>query len=198
VIRARLSRLSPTAFSLLTAGAILEQPLRFDRLCAIANLPEDAGLPALDELVSSQLLLEPAPPGDASAYAFADDMLRDVVYTEAGEARRRLFHRRALESLEEAKAPAAVLVHHALAAGLAEAALRHSLAAGREALRLSALAEAWVHCQQARQLSREVLPVSPDFAAQIHDLSLQLGQAYELAGQPEQAQAVYAEWERPA
>ena len=86
-----------------------------------------------------------------------------------------------------ARAPAAVLAHHALAAGLTEAALRHSLAAGLEALRLSALAEARVHCQQARQLAWEVSPANPDFEAQIRDLYLQLGQAYELGGQPEQA-----------
>ena len=53
----------------------------------------------------------------ASAYAFANDMLRDVVYTEAGDARRRLFHRRALAVLEAARDSAAVLAHHALDAG---------------------------------------------------------------------------------
>lgn len=203
VMRARLSRLSPNAFALLAAGAVLEQPLTFDRLCAVANTSADAGLPALDELVSGQLLLEAAPLGGAaSLYTFVNDMLRNVVYTEAGEARRRLFHRRALEVLEAARVPAAVLEHHALAAGLPVAALHHSLAAGREALRLSALAEAWVHCQQARQLARqlarEAAPPSPELAAQIGDLYGQLGQAYALAGQPEQAQAVYAEWAPPA
>ena len=196
VMRARLSRLSPPAFTLLTAGAVLEQSLTFDRLCAVAKVSEDAGLPALDELVSGQLLLEAAPPGGASVYTFVNDMLRNVVYTEAGEARRQLFHRRALEILEVAGAPAAVLAHHALTAGLAPAALRHSLAAALEALRLSALAEAWVHCQQARHLAREVSPLSPDLEAQIRDVYWQLGQAYELSGQHGQAEAVYAEWKR--
>jgi predicted ATPase len=194
VMRARLSRLSPPAFTLLAAGAVLEQPLRFDRLYAVANTFENAALSALDELVSGQLLFEAAPPGGVSVYIFVNDMFRNVVYTEAGEARRRLFHRRALEVLETARVPAAVLVHHALAAGLPEAALRHSLAAELEALRLSALAEARVHCRQARQLAWEVSPVNPDFEAQIRDLYVQLGQAYELGGQPEQAQVVLAEW----
>jgi DNA-binding SARP family transcriptional activator len=196
VMRARLSRLSPNAFTLLAAGAVLEQQLTFDRLCAIANTVEDAGLPALDELVSGRLLLEATPPGGTSVFTFANDMLRNVVYTEAGDARRQLFHRRALEILEAAKVPAAVLVHHALAAGLTEAAVFHSLAAGREALRLSALAEARVHCQQAQQWVRDVSPVPPGFEAQIRDLSLELGQAYELGGQPAQAQALAAEWEK--
>ena len=131
VIRSRLNRLSPHAFSLLAAGAVLEQQITFERLCAITNVTEDMALPALDELISGRLLLEAAQPGVASAYTFVNDMLRDVVYTETGDARRRLFHRRALEVLEAAKASPAVLAHHALAAGLAQAAFRHSLAAGQ-------------------------------------------------------------------
>lgn len=99
VIRARLQRLSPHAFSLLAGGAVLEQGLTFERLCAIANVPEDLALPALDELLSGRLLLEAAQPAIASAYTLANDMFRDVMYTEAGDARRRLFHRRALEML---------------------------------------------------------------------------------------------------
>ena len=62
VIRSRLNRLSPNAFTLLAAGAVLEQRLTFERLCAIANVAEDTGLPALDELVSGRLLLEGARP----------------------------------------------------------------------------------------------------------------------------------------
>ena len=100
VIRSRLNRLSPNAFSLLAGGAVLEQRITFERLCAISNVTEDLALPALDELISGRLLLEATHPGVDSAYAFANDMLRDVVYTEAGDARRRLFHRRALEILE--------------------------------------------------------------------------------------------------
>jgi DNA-binding SARP family transcriptional activator len=165
VIRSRLNRLSPNAFSLLAGGAVLEQRITFERLCAICNMIEDLALPALDELISGRLLLEAAQPGVAGAYAFANDMLRDVVYTEAGDARRRLFHRRALEILEAAGDSAAVLTHHALAAGLAQAAFRHSLAAGREALRISAISESIVHFERARRLVREAsLPEMPDEA----------------------------------
>ncbi|MBI3242796.1 MAG: AAA family ATPase [Chloroflexi bacterium] len=190
VIRSRLNRLSPKAFTLLAAGATLEHRLTFERLCAIANVAEDMGLAALDELVSGQLLLEVAQPGDASAYVFAHQMIWDVVYTEAGDARRRLFHRRALDVLEAAREPAAVLAYHALAAGLAEAAFRYSLAAGQEALRLSAAGEAVVHFEKARQLAQEASLAGVAVEAHLRDLYLQLGWAYELNGQPEQALAV--------
>jgi DNA-binding SARP family transcriptional activator len=195
VIRARLDRLSPHASALLAAAAVLEHDLTFDRLCAVANLPDDAGLPALDELVSSHLLLETLQPGAPSAYTLANDMLRDVIYTEAGDARRRLFHRRALEVLA-ATEPAAVLAHHALAAGQAEAAFRHSLSAGQEALRLSAAQEARVHLERARNLARQAPPVKAEFEAHIRDLYAQLGRAYELNGQAEHASAIYAEMQR--
>ena len=174
VIRSRLNRLSPNAFSLLAAGSVLEQQITFERLCPVANVIEDLALPALDELISGRLLLEAAQPGVASAYAFANDMLRDVVYTEAGDARRRLFHRRALEVLEAAGDSAAVLAHHALAAGLAQAAFRHSLTAGREALRISAVSESNVHFERARRLIREgSLPEVPN-EADLRDLDMQL------------------------
>jgi DNA-binding SARP family transcriptional activator len=196
VIRSRLHRLSPTAFTLLAAGAVLEQRITFERLCSISNVAEDRGLPALDELVSGRFLLEVAQPGTASAYTFANDMIRDVVYTEAGDARRRLFHKRALDVLEAAQDSAAVLAHHALAAGLAEAAFRHSLDAGQEALRLAAVSDAIVHFEKARQLAQEGSLVDAAFESPIRDLYAQLGWAYELGGQHEQALAVRAELER--
>jgi DNA-binding SARP family transcriptional activator len=193
VIRSRLNRLSPNAFSLLASGAVLENRITFERMCAISNLSEDLGLPALDELISGRLLLETAQLSVASGYAFSNDMLRDVVYTEAGDARRRLFHRRAMEVLEKDKESTAVLAHHALAAGLAQDAYRYSLAAGREALRLSAVSEAIVHFEHAIQSIREIpLPEMPD-ESQLGDLYTQLSRAYQLTGQTEKALAIETE-----
>jgi DNA-binding SARP family transcriptional activator len=196
VIRSRLNRLSPNAFGLLAGGAVLEQQITFEHLCAISNVAEDLALPALDELISGRLLLETAQSGAVSAYTFVNDMLRDVVYTEAGDARRRLFHRRALEVLEAGGDSAAVLAHHALAAGLAQTAFRYSLAAGREALRISAVNEAIVHLELALKFVREAsLPDMPD-VVDLQDLYMQLGRAYQLGGQTEKALAMDAERDR--
>lgn len=196
VILSRLNRLSPNALALLTAGAVLDLKFMFEHLCAVSGVTEDAGLPALDELVSGRLLLEAPIVGAASVYLFSHNMIRGVVYTEAGDARRRLFHRRALEALETAREPAAVLAHHALAAGLTEVAFRHSVAAGQEALRLLATNEAIAHFETARQLAREGLFVRPEFDVEVRELYLRLGQTYEHTGKREQADAVYAELER--
>jgi len=192
LIRSRLNRLSPNASSLLAAGAVLDQQIMFGRLCAISNLAEDMALPALDELISGRLLLETAQLGAASAYAFANDMLRDVVYTEAGDARRRLFTGGRWKCSKR-RGLCAVLAHHAQAAGLAQAAFHHSLAAGREALRLSAVSEAIVHFERARQYVREASLPETAAKADLRDLYLQLGRAYELGGQVEKALAIEAE-----
>jgi predicted ATPase len=196
VILSRLNRLSPSAFALLVAGAILEQRITFERLCAISSVAENIGLPALDELVSGRLLLEVEQAGVASAYAFSHNIIRDVVYTEAGDARRRLFHRRALDSLEADGDSPAVLAHHALASGQAEEAFRYSLTAGQEALRLSAVSETIGHLEQARQLALEGLLDSVEIKSDIRNLYAQLARTYALNGQPEQAQAVQDELQR--
>jgi predicted ATPase len=196
VVRSRLNRLSPNAFALLVAGAALEHELTFERLRATANVSEDAALPALDELVSTRLLVEGLLPAAAGAYSFPNDMIRDVVYTEAGDARRRLFHRRALEFLTAAQASPAELAHHALAAGLPEAAFHHTVAAGAEALRLAAFGEAIIHLERARQLGQEAEWAGPAFETQRRDLYRQLSRAYALGGYPAQAVAIEDELEQ--
>jgi len=193
VIRSRLNRLSPNAFSLLAGGAVLEHRITFEGMCAISNIDVDQALPALDELISGRLLLETFLPGVTSAYIFTNDMLRDVVYTEAGDARRRLFHRRVLEILDAAGESAAVLAHHAHAAGLAQDAFRYSLAAGREALRLSAVSEAVIHFEHARQFVQEAALQEMPGEVDLRELYMQLDRAYKLAGQMENALAVEAE-----
>ena len=51
-----------------------------------------------------------------------------------------------------------MLAHHALATGLRQAAFQYSLAAGRDALRLSAVSEAVIHFENALQFVREAVP----------------------------------------
>jgi DNA-binding SARP family transcriptional activator len=154
VIRVRLARLSPSAQGLLAAAAVLGQGFDFHQLCRVADLAEGEALPALDELLRAHLLREIRHDGPAlgATYGFSHDKLRDVTYEEAGEARRRVFHRRALETLGP-DAPPAGLAHHALAAGLLGAALGHTQAAGDQAMRVLAARDAIVHYTTALALA---------------------------------------------
>lgn len=180
VVRSRLNRLSPNAFSLLAAAAVLEKPIYFEHLCAITNLSEDLALPALDELLSSRLLIETMSPDALGDYSFVNDMLRDVIYTEAGDARRKTYHRRALEILVESGSSAAVLAHHAFAAGLMALAFQHSLAAGQEAMRLSAVSEALIHFEKAQQLVEVVSTTEHLNKSDLQELINQIRRAYNL------------------
>ena len=160
VICARLDRLTPNAFALLAAGAVLGQAITFEHLCQVADLAEQDGLPALDEVLHSRLLYESEREGGQmtdGGYVFAHAKIRAVVYADAGEARRSIFHRRAVKALQEAAAPPAVLAYHALGAGLAEPAFRWSLAAGDEAMRVVAVRDAITFYEQARHLMAERL-----------------------------------------
>ncbi len=198
VICTRLDQLTPNAFALLAAGAVLGQGSTFEHLCRVADLEAAVGLTALDEVVSNRLLQESereAGSMPAGSYVFAHQKIRAVVYAEAGEARRSIFHRRALQALQEEAAPAAELAYHALAAGLAEPAFHWSLAAGDEAMRVVAVRDALTFYEQARHLLAErwhglgLLNLLP--APEIEHLYIHLGRMYELDAQWEKAREAY-------
>ncbi|GAC1348967.1 MAG: hypothetical protein NVSMB27_18650 [Ktedonobacteraceae bacterium] len=200
LIRSRLAHLPANAVALLTAGAVLGHDFTFEQACRIADLGENDGLLALDELLVSRQLAQSATQ-EREMYFFTHDRVRDVVYTEAGDTRRRVFHRRALEVLQAGsdheghhyRTSSAELAHHAHAAGLKEAAFHLSLAAGDEALRLFAVRNAIEQFEQAQQVMMSVNSEAQFVTASIrYHLSAQLGRAYELQSEFEQAHAVYA------
>jgi DNA-binding SARP family transcriptional activator len=105
MILRRLGRLSSPARDLLAAGAILGYDFTFEELCQVARLAPQEGLAALDEALQSLLLYETSQRRDGRSgvsYHFADDKVREMVYSGAGDARRRVFHGRALAVREHA------------------------------------------------------------------------------------------------
>jgi DNA-binding SARP family transcriptional activator len=107
LIRSQLARLTPIAWSLLVSGATLGQGLTFERLIEVAQLDEHEGLRALEELLRTGLLCEGKLGEDSQAfdgYAFPREMLREVVYQEAGTTRQRLVQRRASLIMREEEA----------------------------------------------------------------------------------------------
>ena len=73
---------------------------------------------------------EEAGAGRPGGYHFAHELIREVVYTDLGEARRQVLHQRALAWLQAEGARASELAYHALLAGEAEIAYRSSMQAG--------------------------------------------------------------------
>jgi DNA-binding SARP family transcriptional activator len=196
-IRVQLNQVAADSFSLLVAAAVLGRAASFEQLCLVAGLDEQAGLPALDELLHSRFLREGGVgeatfdplDGDISTgtYFFTHDKVRDVVYSEAGEARRRVFHRRALEGLP--MAPASEHVQHALAAGLREQAFSLCLAAGDDAMQIFAVNDARIFYQQALRLLPTLQKAEP--LTDIQHAYSQLGRTYELTHRIEEAERTY-------
>ncbi len=197
-IHARLSRLSGGAQKLLAAGAVLVPRFTFERAVKVTGLEENEGLEALDEALASRLVEEGRgerePFGSGDVYVFAHEKVRDVIYTEAGAARRRVFHRRTFETLESAGGiPSVELARHALAAGLPDQAFRHSIAAGDAAMALFAAGDAIVHYERARRLIGDgTLPATATATApELERLHTKLGRAYEFSEDWEEARKVY-------
>ncbi len=195
LIQGWLDRISGPASQLLTAAAVLGQEASFDRLCRVAGLEEIQALTPLDELLAKQLLLEvddtPQTPGRDPAYTLSHQMLREVVYAQAGAARRRILHRRAFEVLQAAAVPAAELAHHALNAGLWAETIQYSIISGNEAMALFAVSVAIAHYETAWQLADQKGWPAAVSGADRQELYLGLGRAYELADAWSQAQEIY-------
>ena len=206
VVGGRLSRLSPSASELLAAGAVLGRRFGFSVLLTVAGLGETESLRGLDELVRRHLLFEESDgreegrllyPG--TVYSFTHEKIRQVAYTECGEARRWVLHRRAFEVLERSDASPAELARHALAAGLAEPSFTYSVAAGDQAMEVFAAQDAIKHYERASNLLAEdiriggawqlIEPSMPD----LEHLYVWLGGVYELTEEWRKAQAAYEE-----
>jgi len=173
LIRSRLLRLNPTALTACMAASVIGGAVEFETLCYVADFSDREGLSALDDLITRGLLR------DANGRCtFVHDQFREVAYAEAGETRRRVFHRRALESLSPTASPAE-LVRHAVAANLPDRVFDLSLAAGEAALRLFAVRDAITHYERALTIQGT------------SHLYSQLGRAYELTNTPDKAREAY-------
>ncbi len=192
IIRARLEGHSKEANALLLAAAVLGRACTFERMCQIADLQETEALESLEALLDGRLLTERA--SDRQPYTLAHDYIREVVYTESNEARRRVYHRRALLALEAIGEPAAECAYHALAALLDEPAFRYSVAAGSEAFASYALQDALSHFDTAREVAHRMQARGENIDAEsLSRLYRKRGQLLELIQDDNGAQANYEE-----
>ncbi len=195
MILARLAKLTPAARQLVRASAVLGNQASVELLWQVAELGAQAGVEALEEAVGGGILREEdTRTGQQGGYHFTHEMIRDVVYTELGEARRHLLHQRALASLSSAGARVSELAYHALLAGEAEVAYRYSVQTADEAVAVFAVDDAIGYYEQARTLFQEqqrlqnVLP-----ALEVEHLYVRMGRASASQNKWQQAQQAYEE-----
>ena len=195
LILARLAALSPAALQLVQIVAVLGTTASMQRLWQLAELEVQAGVEALEEAVKSGILREEETEGGRlGSYRFSHDLMRDVVYTELGAARRQVLHQHSFAVLHTEEARASELAYHARASGQAEAAYGYSVQAGIEAVAVFAVADAIVYYEQARALLQEDQRLQTRLsAAEVERLYAHLGRAYAYQNAWEQAQKAYEE-----
>ncbi len=202
LIQARLAKLTQPSRLLVMASAVLGTQGSAKLLWQVAELGglsggqgTHAGVEALEEAIKSGILREDeAERGRPGSYRFAHDLIRDVVYTDLGEARRQVLHQRTLAVLESEGARAAELAYHALLAGEVEAAYRFSVQAGVEAVAVFAVVDAIGHYEQARALLQEQKRLQTELpASEVERLYVHLGRAYTDQNAWQQAQEAYEE-----
>lgn len=146
IVRDRVERLPADAADVLSWSAILGRTFGVHRLAELSSLDIDRLVAALAVLERHHLLRTASVPRVGDAYGFAHDIVRQVVYSEMSEPRRRLMHARAARALEARAAADASLysdvAHHASLAGDHDLAASACITAGRHCLRLFANREA--------------------------------------------------------
>lgn len=139
-LRQRIAALPQAAQELLGMAAVVgrEAPAAF--LLRLALQPEQATLSALEALNQARLLIEVG----AETVQFAHDLIREVVLADLSATRRRVWHRRVAETLEQEPGVPSIerLAYHYAQAGLDATAVIFLEQAGDHAQALHANSEA--------------------------------------------------------
>ena len=142
---ARLDRLGP-AKRIAQQAAVIGRDFSYPLIASLAELPEQELRAGLDRLVSAGLVFSRGLPPDAN-YFFKHALLRDAAYGSLLRGPRRTMHgalaaRLTANTDADLSVGPEIIAHHCAEAGLIDAAIRHFLIAGTDAVARSALAEA--------------------------------------------------------
>ncbi|MER7702548.1 AAA family ATPase [Kitasatospora sp. NPDC097605] len=147
-VRGRLRSLQPDTLRFLQMGAVLGRGFGFDAAAALCGRPATALIPALEEALRAGLLDD-----DGDRLVFRHDLLRQAVYADIPPSARKALHREAARGLVAAGQQPIDAVPHIL---------RGALSGDEEAVTL------------LRRAADDVLPVTPDLAADLMTRALEL------------------------
>jgi DNA-binding SARP family transcriptional activator/predicted ATPase len=153
VISSRLEQLSPAARQAGEMAAVIGRQFSFPMLVEAAEEDEKTLVSSLDELWLRRIIREQG----ADGYDFSHDKIRQVMYGELSQTRRRWLHRRAADALEKLQASlpdSAIgeIAYHYDQAGQVNKALEGYQAAAQAARRLYANQEALDWLRRAEML----------------------------------------------
>lgn len=138
-VRQRVAVVSHAAQQLLEMAAVFGRVVSCEALVTLFAWSDDA-LAALDELSQARLLVTD---GAADTYQFTHDLIREVVEGGLSPARRKIWHRRVAEALENASggSPPALLADHFERGGAREKAIQYLERAADAAFHVGAFAD---------------------------------------------------------
>jgi predicted ATPase/DNA-binding SARP family transcriptional activator len=193
-IERRLATLSPEVRRIATMAAAIGRSFSIEVLDALAEVPAERLLEALEEAAERRIVEEEA--GAPGRYTFAHALIRETLYTSLSGPRRVRLHRRIGAILEQLHAddpepPLGELAYHFVAAaerGAAAKAVDYSVRAARRALTALAYEEAVAHYDRAVEALR--LSASPDAGTRC-ELMLGLGEACSKASEFDRSRAAF-------
>ncbi len=161
LLQARLARIGETSRQILAAGAVIGRSFDYDLLHAASGRSEEETMAALEELLGLDLVRDTAGAGNRQqpSYDFSHQQLRELIYEDTSQVRRRILHRRIAEALAlRARSPqdrgtlAGLIAYHYAAAGCDHEAASAYRLAGNRARVLLAHAQALSHYRAALAL----------------------------------------------
>jgi len=192
LVRDRLAQLPNEAADVLRWGAVLGDGFSAEDVDALAAMDLDAIVGALETLEKRALVTRDARPPrhGGTAFAFAHDIVRRVVYADLSEPRRRLMHKRAaVELTKRGGADAGEIAHHAVLAHDAAMAASACLSAAHRSLRLFANADAYALARRGiRHAENLADPERTRSLLELHEVALS-------AHRPEDASTLAAQIE---
>ncbi len=163
-LMARLDRLG-TAREVAQIAAVIGKEFSYDLLRALSQIEETKLTGALNRLVEAELFEQRLAPS-LNIYRFRHALIRDAAYESLLKKKRREYHRRTAEILEErfkniVEGQPELVANHFSEAGLIDQAVPYWLKAGQRAIERSANREAIHHLTKGLELLK-LLPESSE------------------------------------
>jgi diguanylate cyclase (GGDEF)-like protein len=196
LIHRRIQRLDEPSRKLLSLASIIGKEFNLKTLGRLTGENEGQLLDILENLTKLEIIHEDSENG-LERFWFHHSKIRDVIYDEIGNIRRKKYHRKVAEIYEEQYASEIQLYAEDLAYHFENSedrakAAYYSLIAGKKSLQIHAYLDAYNHFYRCFQFKKLEQDVSNIFTQnQLIDLHIHLGMALEALGQWDDAVQSY-------